>query len=95
MAGGGFSTRIFERQCVHDVTIPKYFIQSTNDEFGPLDEFQIFYDTVPQPEQLTWIPAADHFLRMGWMSLSGRWNGWGRISSMFRRSQAFEYRPAR
>lgn len=61
----GFPTRILERQYVHDVTIPKYFIQSTNDEFGPRDEFQIFYDTVPQPKQLTWIPAADHFFKDG------------------------------
>lgn len=59
----GFPTRILERQYVHDVLIPKYFVQSTNDEFGPRDEFQLFYDTVPQPKHLDWVPASDHFFK--------------------------------
>lgn len=59
----GFPTRILERQYVHDVLVPKYFIQSTVDEFGPRDEFQVFYDTVPQPKHLDWVEASDHFFK--------------------------------
>jgi alpha/beta superfamily hydrolase len=59
----GFPTTIAEHGYVDAVTIPKYFIQSTNDEFGPRDEFQQFYDTVPEPKHLDWVEAADHFFK--------------------------------
>ena len=59
----GFPTTIQERDYVHDVTISKYFIQSTNDEFGPRDDFQQFYDTVSPPKRLHWVVAANHFFK--------------------------------
>ena len=59
----GFPTTIQDRDYVHGVTIPKYFIHSTNDEFGPRDEFQQFYDTVAPPKRLDWVVAADHFFK--------------------------------
>jgi uncharacterized protein len=48
---------------VHQVQIPKYFVQSTNDEFGPATEFSAFYQSVPEPKHLDWVEAADHFFR--------------------------------
>lgn len=57
----GFPTRYPNRQYVHQVTVPKYFIQSTRDEFGPEPEFRVFYDTLSQPKRLEWIDAEDHF----------------------------------
>ena len=59
----GFPTRIAERDFVYGVSVPKYFVQSTNDQFGPEAELASFYETVPGPKQLDWIPAADHFFR--------------------------------
>lgn len=59
----GFPTVYPERDYVHQVRIPKYFIQSTKDEFGPEAEYQAFYDALPEPKQLQWIAAADHFFR--------------------------------
>ena len=59
----GFPTKITDRQYAHDVLIPKYFIQSTNDEFGPREEFQQFYDGVPEPKHLDWVTASDHFFK--------------------------------
>jgi uncharacterized protein len=59
----GFPTRIAERDYVYDVKIPKYFIQSTNDEFGPRDEFTMFYESVPEPKHLDWVAASDHFFK--------------------------------
>jgi alpha/beta superfamily hydrolase len=57
----GFPTRIAERGFVLDVRVPKYFVQSTNDQYGPRADFVPFYETVPEPKQLDWVEASDHF----------------------------------
>jgi uncharacterized protein len=61
----GFPTRIAERGFVHDVRAPKYFVQSTNDQFGPRADFMPFYDSVRAPKHLDWVEAADHFFKDG------------------------------
>ena len=59
----GFPTRIAEREFVYHVHVPKYFVQSTNDAFGPREEFSEFFESVPEPKHLEWVPAEDHFFR--------------------------------
>ena len=59
----GFPTRYPDREFVYDVTVPKYFIHSTHDDFGPRPEMTEFFDSLPAPKQLDWIEAADHFFR--------------------------------
>jgi alpha/beta superfamily hydrolase len=59
----GFPTTIAGHGYVDAVTIPKYFIQSTQDEFGPRNQFQQFYDALPEPKHLDWVEAADHFFK--------------------------------
>jgi uncharacterized protein len=59
----GFPTTVAKHNYVYDVAIPKYFIHSTHDEFGPKEDFQRFYDTVPEPKHLDWVEASDHFFR--------------------------------
>ncbi len=59
----GFPTRIAEREFVYRVAVPKFFVHSTHDEFGPAAELSEFYSTLPEPKQLRWIAAADHFFR--------------------------------
>lgn len=44
-------------------TLPKIFIQSTNDEFGPRESLQSFFDKLPEPKQLVWVEAKDHFFK--------------------------------
>lgn len=44
---------------------PKIFIQSTHDEFGPVAELEAVYARLPEPKQLIWIEAEDHFFRGG------------------------------
>jgi uncharacterized protein len=44
---------------------PKIFIQSTHDEFGPVEELEAVYARLPEPKQLIWIEAQDHFFRGG------------------------------
>ncbi len=60
----GFPTRA-TREFVYEVRVPKYFVQSTNDAFGPRQELAEFFETVPEPKQLAWIPASDHFFKDG------------------------------
>ena len=61
----GFPTSIPDRDYVYSVALPKYFIQSTNDEFGPREPFTQFYASLPEPKHLDWIEAGDHFFRDG------------------------------
>lgn len=59
----GFPTRVAEREFVYHVHVPKFFVQSTNDDFGPAADLTEFFKTLPEPKHLEWIPAADHFFR--------------------------------
>jgi alpha/beta superfamily hydrolase len=59
----GFPTRVLQREFVYHVHIPKYFVQSTNDVFGPAADLTEFFKTVPEPKHLDWVPAEDHFFR--------------------------------
>ena len=40
---------------------PRVFIQSTNDQFGPVAAMQAYFDRLSGPRQLIWVEAADHF----------------------------------
>jgi uncharacterized protein len=57
----GFPTRIAERDFAYQVRVPKYFVQSTHDEFGPRPELQEFFESLPEPKHLEWVEASDHF----------------------------------
>jgi len=46
-------------------TIPKIFIQSTHDEFGPPPEMEAFFLLVAKPKRLIWVAAEDHFFAGG------------------------------
>ena len=59
----GFPTTVRERQFAYEVGVPKFFVQSTHDEFGPREEFHEFYATLPEPKELKWVEAVDHFFK--------------------------------
>jgi alpha/beta superfamily hydrolase len=59
----GFPTKYPNREYVREVRIPKFFIQSTHDEFGPRAEMQEFFESLPPPKQLSFVEAEDHFFR--------------------------------
>ncbi len=59
----GFPTRYPNRQYVHEVSVPKFFIQSTHDDFGPQPEMQQFFHELPEPKHLDWVTALDHFFK--------------------------------
>lgn len=45
--------------------VPKVFIQSTHDEFGPVSEMTAFYRQAAEPKELIWVDAEDHFFAGG------------------------------
>lgn len=57
----GFSTRMGPWDFLAACTVPKIFIHSTHDEFGPRVDFERLYAGVAEPKRLIWIEAADHF----------------------------------
>ncbi len=59
----GFPTRYPDRDYVYQVKVPKYFIHSTQDEFGPELEMTDFFDSLPEPKHIDWVQAGDHFFR--------------------------------
>ncbi|MGH9619256.1 MAG: alpha/beta hydrolase [Bryobacteraceae bacterium] len=59
----GFPASFGDYDYVSAVRVSKFFVQSTNDEFGPRAPFQTFFDSVPEPKSLDWIEAGDHFFK--------------------------------
>ena len=57
----GFPTVYKDRSFLDNCVAPRIFIQSTRDQFGPVEELQPLVDALPEPKQLIWIDAQDHF----------------------------------
>jgi uncharacterized protein len=45
--------------------VPRIFIQSTNDEFGPKEAMKKYFAQLPEPKKLMWVEAKDHFFAGG------------------------------
>jgi alpha/beta superfamily hydrolase len=61
LLAAGFATRMGPVEFLADCAVPKIFIHSTHDEFGPRPDFERIYLQVAEPKRLIWIEAADHF----------------------------------
>ena len=57
----GFPTRMGDAEYLQHCSVPRIFIQSTHDQFGPRAEFEALYATLAEPKQIHWIEAGDHF----------------------------------
>jgi alpha/beta superfamily hydrolase len=57
----GYPTTYKEKEWMTNCSRPKIFIQSTNDEHGPLEDLEPLVDSLAEPRQLITIPAEDHF----------------------------------
>ena len=57
----GFPTVYTDRSYLEGCTLPRIFIQSTHDEFGPMADLEPFVAALPEPKKLIAIPASDHF----------------------------------
>jgi alpha/beta superfamily hydrolase len=61
LLAAGFPTRYGPTTYLEDCAIPKTFIQSTHDEFGPRPELEQAFERFASPKELIFIEAADHF----------------------------------
>ena len=59
----GFPTKNETIERLKTCRVPKYFIQSTNDEHGPKPELEALYADFAEPKEIHWIAAEDHFFR--------------------------------
>ncbi len=46
---------------IGNCNVPRVFIQSTNDQFGPEPAMQAYFDQLDGPKRLIWVEANDHF----------------------------------
>jgi alpha/beta superfamily hydrolase len=57
----GFPTVYEDRSFLEGCTVPRIFVQSTHDEFGPVEELRALVDTLPEPKQLILLESQDHY----------------------------------
>jgi len=57
----GFPTVYKDRSYLEVLRVPRLFVQSTHDEYGPLDELRPVIEALPEPKRLITIEARDHF----------------------------------
>jgi alpha/beta superfamily hydrolase len=57
----GFPTQRGRFDYLASCAIPKYFVQSAIDEFGPKEELEAAFQWFAEPKSLQFIEAADHF----------------------------------
>ncbi len=61
LMGVGFPTWREDNTYLTRCTIPKLFVQSTVDVFGPRADLEALIATIPEPKELRFIEAGDHF----------------------------------
>ena len=57
----GFPAAMPKSAGLGDCIVPRVFIISRNDEFCPIPAMQEYFVGLPEPKQLIWIDAQDHF----------------------------------
>ena len=56
---------------LEDCTVPRIFIQSTRDQFGPISDLEPLVAGLPEPKKLVLVEARITFSPAPWMFLSG------------------------
>lgn len=57
----GFPTRYRDYEKFRRAPVPRVFVQSTHDEFGPRPELEEFFASVEGEKKLVWVESRDHF----------------------------------
>jgi len=57
----GFPTVYKDRSFLDTCTVPRAFIQSTRDQYGPISELEPLVAGLPEPKRLVLVEAGDHF----------------------------------
>jgi alpha/beta superfamily hydrolase len=59
----GLPTRRSNLDLLSSCAVPKWFVQSTHDEHGPMEELQKVFAAAAEPKELIPVQAEDHFFR--------------------------------
>ncbi len=65
LIAAGFPTRMGDTGYLESCHVPKTFVQSTQDQYGPRVELEPFFKRVAEPKRLAWVEAKDHFFAGG------------------------------
>src|SRR5579871_4634368 len=65
LMAAGFPTRMGDTDYLEKCGVPKMFVQSTNDQFGPREELEPAFARFAEPKKLVWIESSDHFFAGG------------------------------
>lgn len=57
----GFPTVYKDRSSLEQCRAPRVFVQSTHDQYGPVEELRAITETLQEPKRLVLIEAQDHF----------------------------------
>jgi uncharacterized protein len=61
----GFPAAYEQDRVLGRCQVPRVFIQSTNDQFGPKAAMETYFETLEPPKELIWVEARDHFFAGG------------------------------
>jgi alpha/beta superfamily hydrolase len=61
----GFPTRRGGAAYLEHCGVPKIFVQSTHDQYGPRAEMEAVFARVAEPKRIVWVEALDHFFAGG------------------------------
>ena len=61
----GFPTRFHHSADLENCLLPRIFIQSSHDEYGPIEELRPFVESLAEPKRLIVVEAQDHFFAGG------------------------------
>src|SRR5262249_30426071 len=65
LIAGGFPTMYKSRGDLETCTVPRVFVQSTRDQYGPVEEIEPLVASLPDPKKLILVEAQDHFFASG------------------------------
>ncbi|HYV61847.1 MAG TPA: alpha/beta fold hydrolase [Bryobacteraceae bacterium] len=57
----GFPTAYKDRSYLDRCTVPRVFVQSTRDQYGPISDLEPLVAALPEPKKLIVVEAGDHF----------------------------------
>ena len=61
LMAAGFAASLGPAAYLQNCAVPKYFIHSTHDRYGPRETMESLFARVAPPKELVWIEARDHF----------------------------------
>jgi alpha/beta superfamily hydrolase len=61
LIGVGFPANLTDSQPLGQCPVPKVFIVSRNDQFCAVPAMEAYFGELPEPKQLIWVDATDHF----------------------------------